>query len=122
MFVLLSKVMMKFTVKKPWGRFAQYTHNEKTTVKIIEVKPSGVLSLQSHRKRKEFWVILEGSPIVTVGNAGMKLKKGDEVSIRKGEKHRIANYSKNPVRFLEISFGNFDEKDIKRYEDKYGRA
>lgn len=113
--------MMKLIVKKPWGKFIQYTHNEKTTVKIIEVKPSGVLSLQSHKKRKEFWVILEGSPIVTVGNIKRKLKKGDEISVRKGEKHRIANYGKALVRFLEISFGSFDEKDIKRYEDKYGR-
>ena len=113
--------MMKLVVKKPWGKFIQYTHNEKTTVKIIEVRTSGILSLQSHKKRKEFWVILEGNPVVTVGSMKMKLKKGDEVEIAKGKKHRIANNGKALVRFLEISFGSFDEKDIKRYEDKYGR-
>ena len=64
---------------------------------------------------------LEGNPIVTIGNIKRKLKKGDEISIKKGEKHRIANYGKALVRFLEISFGDFDEKDIRRYEDKYGR-
>ena len=121
MFVLLDVIMIKLIVKKPWGKFIQYTHNEKTTVKIIEVRPSGILSLQSHKKRKEFWAILEGNPVVTVGSMKMKLKKGDEVEIAKGKKHRIENHSKSLVRFLEISFGSFDENDIKRYEDKYGR-
>ncbi|MBI2660794.1 mannose-6-phosphate isomerase, partial [Candidatus Woesearchaeota archaeon] len=65
--------MKKFAVEKPWGRFIQYTHNEKATVKIIEVKPGGILSLQSHRKRKEFWVILEGKAIVTVGSKVLNL-------------------------------------------------
>ena len=115
-------IMKKLIVEKPWGKFIQYTHNEKTTVKIIEVKPGGILSLQSHRKRKEFWIILEGKPVVTAGSRVMNLIKGDEISIAKGEKHRIANNSKSMVRFLEVSFGDFDEKDIKRYEDKYGRA
>src|SRR3989344_6122779 len=112
--------MMKFIVKKPWGRFIQYTHNEKTTVKIIEVKQSGILSLQSHKKRKEFWAIREGNPVVTVGSVKMKLKKGDEVEISKGKKPRIENHGKALVRFLEISFGSFDEKDIRRYEDNMG--
>jgi len=32
-------------VKKPWGKFEQYTHNMPSTVKIITVQPGGVLSL-----------------------------------------------------------------------------
>jgi len=36
-------------------------------------------------------------------------------------KHRVESLSK-PVRFLEVAFGEFSEKDIKRLEDDYGRA
>ena len=51
----------------------------------------------------------------------MKKVKGDEVLISRGENHRIEAYSK-PVNILEISFGNFSEKDVVRIEDDYGRG
>ena len=31
--------MKTFKVKRPWGTFTQFTHNEKSTVKILEIKP-----------------------------------------------------------------------------------
>lgn len=109
-------------VKKPWGMFREFIKNKKCTVKIIEVNPKGVLSLQSHMKRSEFWYIIEGSPVVIVGNKKRKAKPGSIVKIGKGIKHRIMNKTKRLVRFLEISSGYFDEKDIVRYEDVYGRV
>jgi len=48
------------------------------------------------------------------------VKKGDEVMVPKGALHRIEAYGKT-VRVLEIAFGKFDEKDIKRLDDIYGR-
>ena len=38
--------------------------------------------------------------------------------IKKGQKHRLIG----PGRVLEISFGDFDENDIIRYEDDYQRC
>ena len=107
-------------VKKPWGKFEEYTANEKTTVKIISVKRGGILSLQSHKKRKELWVALDDGLTAVVGRKRVKMKKGQVVIIPRGSKHRIM--SKRNARFLEISFGKFDENDIVRYEDVYGRA
>jgi len=108
------------TVVKPWGKFDQYSHNEKSTVKIITVKKGGILSLQSHKNRKEFWVALEPGLTAVVGKRKVKLKKGETIAIPKGAKHRIT--ASKEARFLEISYGNFDENDIIRYEDIYGRA
>ena len=31
---------------RPWGKFTQFSHNQETTVKIIEVKPKQQLSVQ----------------------------------------------------------------------------
>ncbi|HLC93194.1 MAG TPA: phosphomannose isomerase type II C-terminal cupin domain [archaeon] len=107
-------------VKKPWGKFEEYTHNEKTTVKIISVKRGGILSLQSHKHRKELWVALDEGLTAVVGTKRKKLRKGEMIMVPKKARHRILA-SRN-ARFLEISFGNFDENDIKRYEDAYGRA
>ena len=51
--------MKKITVKKPWGLFIQVTHNQKSTVKILEVNPDEMLSLQSHKKEMNFGIFLK---------------------------------------------------------------
>ncbi len=111
---------MKIT-KKPWGLFREFLKNKKCTVKIIEVNPKGILSLQSHSKRTEFWYVLEGNPVFVIGKRKKKCRKGDSVNFGKNVKHRIVNKANKKARILEISSGYFDEKDIKRYEDVYGR-
>lgn len=113
--------MKKKRVKKPWGGFRQFTLNEKSTVKILTINSKQAFSLQLHKNRKEFWHFLDNPAKVTIGNKIIKVKKGDEIMVRKNQKHRIEAIGK-PVSVLEISFGKFDENDIRRLEDKYGRA
>ncbi|VVB77660.1 Mannose-6-phosphate isomerase [uncultured archaeon] len=106
-------------VKRPWGDFKQFVFNEKCTVKILEVSPNSMLSLQKHKKRKEMWYFLT-SGFAEVGNKKNRIKKGETVIINKNVSHRL--YAKNKsVKVLEISFGTFDENDEIRLEDKYGR-
>ena len=112
--------MKKYIEKRPWGKFEQFTHNEKTTVKIITINPRQKLSLQYHNKRKEFWRFLDNPAKVTIGKKIIKVKKDDEVIMPKKTLHTVEALNK-PVRFLEIAFGNFDEGDIVRIKDKYGR-
>jgi len=107
--------------ERPWGNFRQFTHDILSTVKIITVKPNEILSLQSHEKRSEFWKIIKGNGIVEIGNSKKEAKEGDEYEINIGDKHRLSAGSKG-IQVLEISTGEFDEKDIIRYEDKYGRS
>lgn len=112
--------MKKHLEKRPWGNFEQFTLNEKTTVKILNIKPKQEFSLQYHLKRKEFWKFLDNPAKINLGDKIIKVKKGDEIFIPPKTLHRIKAYSK-PVRVLEISFGQFNEKDIVRVEDDYGR-
>jgi mannose-6-phosphate isomerase len=107
-------------VKKPWGNFEQFTHNKKSTVKIITVLPKRKLSLQYHTKREEYWRILEGNCKIQIGDRKYSGKTGDSFFVGKKEKHRIVGGNKTS-KILEISLGNFDEKDIVRIEDDYGR-
>ena len=106
--------------KRPWGEFRQFTRNEPTTVKLITVEPHQELSLQYHKNRKEFWRILSGSGIIQIGDEKIPAQKGDEFVIEAEQNHRISAGAKQIV-FLEIAFGDFDENDIVRIEDKYGR-
>jgi mannose-1-phosphate guanylyltransferase/mannose-6-phosphate isomerase len=109
-------------VDKPWGHFEQFTHNALSTVKIITVKPGGALSLQYHHRRDELWVIMDSGAQVELGDRILRPEKGERVFIPRGTTHRVRAVGEAAVRVLEISFGEFDEDDIVRLEDVYGRA
>jgi hypothetical protein len=46
---------------------------------------------------------------------------GDDVDIPKHGLHRIESNNETLI-FLEIAIGTFDENDIERLDDKYGRT
>ncbi len=107
--------------ERPWGAFERFTLNEQTTVKIITVKPGEAFSLQTHAHRDEFWRVLSGSGTIRLGQEGREAHEGDTFFILRGTEHR-ATGGPEGLAFLEIAFGDFDESDITRLEDKYGRA
>ena len=76
--------------------------------------------MQYHKQRSEFWRILSGKGKITLGDEIIEAKKNDEFFIPIGIKHTAEGGDEELV-FLEISFGNYDESDIVRLEDKYGR-
>lgn len=106
---------------RPWGQFERFTLNEKSTVKIITVNAGEEFSLQTHAHRQEFWRILSGSGSITHGEEIVEGKPGDEFMIEQGLKHRAQGGAGGLV-FLEVALGDFDEADIVRMEDKYGRT
>lgn len=114
--------MRTIKVKKPWGSFIRFTLNQKSTVKILEISPGEMFSYQNHQQRSEFWYVLEGNPTIILNNKTTKHKQGDLINVGKKVKHRISNKTNKKVRVLEIAKGIFNEKDIIRYDDKYGRV
>lgn len=117
---------------RPWGIFAKFNLMFKeVTVKEITVKPGKRLSLQKHLHRDEFWFAL--SPNMTVY---MVAPNGSEstrypapitdaaltkIFIPRNWWHRLTNAGKETGHILEISLGEFDENDIIRSEDDFGR-
>jgi mannose-6-phosphate isomerase-like protein (cupin superfamily) len=110
-----------FEVVRPWGSFRQFTKDASSTVKIITVKPNETLSLQSHERRSEFEHVISGAGFLRIGDEMHEVKAGDEYEVPVGVKHQMSAGPEG-LQFLEISSGAFDEEDITRFEDKYGRA
>ncbi len=108
-------------VGKPWGNFDQFAHNQLCTVKILTVEANQVLSKQSHQSRDELWVVLDQGLRVELDDAEILPQPGDRVVIPRKTKHRLGSTG-SCGRVLEISFGYFDEGDVERFEDIYGRA
>lgn len=106
---------------RPWGKFTQYTHNQKTTVKIIEVEPQQKLSTQRHQSRDELWIPLDQGLYALIGDETIRMLPNHEYYILRGTVHNIQNLCPIRARFLEIAFGHFNEDDIERLDDKYGR-
>jgi len=121
--------------KRPWGEYevlAEFEidddvysdlNGKDVVIKKITVKPGERLSYQSHTKRREKWVFVQGRGIVVKDDQETWVSKGSVVQIRQGVKHRVQNkHEELDLIFVEISDGEFDEKDITRYSDDYGRA
>ncbi len=113
--------MKTVIVRKPWGSFTEFTHNEPSTVKLLYVNQGEEFSLQYHHNRREFWKVVKGRPRITIGEEAKDAQEGDEFEINQETKHRIAAPTDDVI-VLEISTGEFDEEDIVRVEDKYGRT
>ena len=107
--------------ERPWGEFVEYTRNTPSTVKIITVKPGEALSLQHHPNRDEFWHVLSGDGMLHIGDSEVPARPGENHFVNRETKHRMTGGS-TPLVILEISLGEFDENDIVRLDDRYGRS
>jgi mannose-6-phosphate isomerase len=107
--------------RRPWGQFRRYTHGETTTVKLITVEAGQELSLQRHDHRDELWVVIDAGLLVRIGDEVTEAAAGQEFFVPRGTIHRASGGAASS-RFLEVAFGTFDEADIERIEDAYGRT
>src|SRR5215211_7751060 len=73
-------------------------------------------------KVDELWVILDKGAQVQLGEEVLEPETGEKIFIPRGTVHRLSTAGESEVRILEISFGEFDEEDIVRLDDVYGRV
>lgn len=126
-----SSWMIKDAVKgiarsvRPWGEFYGWDSGDTWYVKTLSVKPGKRLSLQYHNKRAERWVLVEGeATAVTIEDGKIietPLVVGETFVVHQGMPHRLM--SKKGGLLVEVAIGStFDENDIVRLEDDFGRA
>lgn len=120
----LKQPPLEYQETRPWGSFRRLVHDETCTVKLITVNPGERLSLQSHRHRSEQWLFLDPGGVVEIDGVTSCPEVGETCFIACGAKHRLAATAEAPapVRVVEMAFGAFDEDDIVRYDDQYGRT
>ncbi len=115
--------MMYDMEERPWGKFEVLLDEDRYKVKRITVLPGKRLSLQSHKRRSEHWVIVQGKVIIVNNDTGKPYKAGDHIYIPAGNKHRIENTGTEMAVFMEVQIGDyFGEDDIIRYEDDFNRV
>ncbi|MEW6008452.1 MAG: mannose-1-phosphate guanylyltransferase/mannose-6-phosphate isomerase [Candidatus Omnitrophota bacterium] len=108
--------------KRPWGSYTVLQVGEGFKIKLVEIDPKKRLSLQSHSKRAEHWVVVHGCAKVTYSNKTKTVKSNQSIYIPKGTKHRLENITNLPLKIVEVQTGNYlEEDDIKRFEDDFDR-
>ncbi len=108
---------------RPWGEWEVLDVTEHSCIKRIRVRPGQRLSLQRHRHRREFWLVVRGRARVERDGETIELGPGEHVVIPLGCWHRVANPGDGPLEFVEVQTGaHLDEDDIERREDDYGRV
>ena len=107
---------------RPWGRYEVLQESDTHKVKCIWVTPGQRLSYQRHAKRAEHWFIVKGTGQVTINGEIKEVGPGQTVEFGIGVLHRIANTGSEEIIFVEVQTGTyFDEDDIERIEDDFGR-
>lgn len=111
------------TVHRPWGTYCVLETGPGFKIKRIEVKAGGRLSLQSHRRRSEHWVVVSGHARVTNGDEVLLLENNQSTYVPAEQKHRLENPGQEPLVMIEVQCGDYlGEDDIERFDDIYGRS
>lgn len=108
---------------RPWGYFETLNIGSRFQVKLLHVKPGGLLSLQMHHHRSEHWVVVQGTAKVTVDGEARLVQENESVYIVATQWHRLENPGKIPLELIEVQVGTYlGEDDIIRSDDVYARA
>jgi GDPmannose 4,6-dehydratase len=111
--------------ERPWGHFFNHHSLPGVHLKTLHVNGQARLSLQKHKYRNETWVLVSGDAQAVVGPQPNQLETheletGKPFDVPVGTVHRLTSRAGGVL--VEISYGKFDENDIERFEDDFGRA
>lgn len=110
-------------VTKPWGSYRIIFKNDLTQIKELCINPKQATSLQKHSYRDEHWTVIQGVAHIVRDSDCRIMEPNYSFFIPKGVWHRIANLGNVVLKIIEVQTGSsFDESDIVRKEDMYGRV
>jgi len=107
--------------ERPWGYYRVLHNTPGMKVKELTVDPGMSLSMQRHHLRAEYWIVSEGTASVasqldsgyTMPN--QILHKHQEYRVPVSEWHQLSNPTDNPLKVVEIQYGDqCIEEDIER--------
>ena len=110
-------------INKPWGGERIVAHTGRYALKDIFLKQGARSSLQSHERKLETILVLDGELELEVWDAEDRClretyRAGEAYTIEPGTRHRVTALT--DVRVIEASSPELD--DVIRHQDDFGRA
>ncbi|TLM77851.1 MAG: cupin domain-containing protein, partial [Actinobacteria bacterium] len=117
-----EEVVRPRDVARPWGGWTLLMRGEGFQIKSIRVTPGARLSLQTHARRTEHWVVVRGTARVALGERTVTVAANESVYVPLGMAHRLENPGTEPLEVIEVAVGEYlEEDDIVRLDDDWGR-
>jgi mannose-1-phosphate guanylyltransferase/mannose-6-phosphate isomerase len=110
------------TTVRPWGNYRILDQGPITCVKILRIHPKKQLSLQTHKLRDEIWFPTTTGLQAIIGEDLIDLAPFERYEIPAGTKHRLINPTNVTLEVIELMLGVYNEEDIERLEDDFGRS
>ena len=114
--------------ERPWGKFETllritFPDGNNSVVKKIVIKPNQRTSDQKHSLRCEHWTFVFGQGHVVLNGDVVPVRPGIMLKVPAGHSHMVINSDEvDPLIYIEVTTGFFDEDDIRRLSDEYGRT
>jgi len=107
--------------RRPWGYYRVLHEAPGVKVKELTVDPGAALSMQRHQDRAEFWLVSSGEATVYTLNRATdselqgRYQRHEYLHIGTHEWHQLVNEDPNPLKIVEIQYGDrCEEEDIQR--------
>ena len=106
--------------EKTWGHYSVLDEGKGYKVKTLYLLPHQHISLQAHKYRSEYWIVVKGKADLLFPHR-QTLTLHDSIVIDKEEIHQVANNYDEPCVIVEVQYGEeVKEEDITRYVIDYG--
>jgi cytidyltransferase-like protein len=106
---------------RQWGYYRVLHESPGVKVKELTVDPGASLSMQRHDSRAEFWLVAEGKATVYTLNKSTdaelqgRYEQHEYLHISRQQWHQLINEEPNPLKIVEIQYGErCEEEDIER--------
>ena len=100
---------------RPWGWFETLVLAEGYQVRRVHLYPRTQMSLQTHKKRSENWVVTSGVAAVQLEERIVELGANDSLDIPAGTAHKLSNPADVALTLIEIRTGTYlGEDDVER--------
>lgn len=118
MLKIRNKNKVKPFITKDGSEIREILHPSNSLIKSMSfaeatVYPGEITEYHFHKKSDEIYFIMTGQGILEIEGKKAKVKEGDCVLIPHGNKHRIKNTGKKPLKILCPSSPPYSHKDTK---------
>ena len=111
----LSQAHEQMRQFRPWGWFETLVFSDTYQVRRVHLYPNTKMSLQTHQKRSENWIVISGVAEVRLEDRLVKLTKNQSFDVPVGTAHQLANTERSPLTLIEVRTGEyFGEDDVER--------
>ncbi len=111
----LSQALEQPRQFRPWGWFETLVLAEGYQVRRVHLYPQTQMSLQTHQKRSENWVVTSGIAEVQLEERLVKLVANDSLDIPAGTAHKLSNPADVALTLIEVRTGTYlGEDDVER--------